>query len=60
MTSLSLGLLSDEPVELCGSPLNALCSHLEDRLAYGAGERDAIYLHHIVGVEWPDQTQVGA
>ena len=30
-----LGLLSDEPVDLQGTPLKALSSHLEKQLVYG-------------------------
>ena len=50
-----MGLLSDELVELAGSPLDALCSHLQKKLQYQPGERDAIYLHHFIGIEWPDK-----
>ena len=50
-----LGLLSDELVDLAGSPLDALCSHLQKKLQYKPGERDAIYLHHFIGIEWPDK-----
>ena len=49
-----LGLLSEERVELCGSPLRTLCAHMERLLSYGQGEQDAIYLHHFIGVRWPD------
>lgn len=51
----SLRLLSDDPVDLVGSPLDALCNHLERLLAYQPGERDAVYLHHFIGIEWPDK-----
>ena len=51
----SLGLLSDEVVDLAGSPLDTLCSHLQRRLQYEPGERDAVYLHHFIGIEWPDK-----
>ena len=54
-TMHSLGLLSDELVELAGSPLDALCSHLQNQLQYRPGERDAVYLHHFVGIEWPNK-----
>lgn len=50
-----LRLLSDDPVDLVGSPLNALCTHLERLLTYDSGERDAIFLHHLIGIEWPDK-----
>ena len=54
-----LGLLSDELVDLAGSPLDALCSHLQKKLQYRPGERDAIYLHHFIGIEWPDKKVSG-
>ena len=50
-----LRLLSEDPVDLVGSPLNALCAHLERLLTYDPGERDAIFLHHLIGIEWPDK-----
>ena len=58
-TAYRLGLLSDELVDLAGSPLNALCSHLQKKLQYKPGERDAIYLHHFIGIEWPDKKVSG-
>ncbi len=51
----SLRLLSDDPVDMVGSPLDALCAHLERLLVYEPGERDAIFLHHFIGIEWPDK-----
>ena len=54
-----MGLLSDELVDLAGSPLDALCSHLQKKLQYKPGERDAIYLHHFIGIEWPDKKVSG-
>ena len=50
----SLHLLSDDPVDLVGTPLDALCSHLQKHLQFKPGERDAIFLHHFIGIEWPD------
>ena len=38
-----------------GSPLDALCAHLERLLKYSPGEMDAIFLHHFIGIEWPDK-----
>ena len=52
---LSLRLLSDDAVELCGTPLNALSSHLLKLLQFEPGERDVIFLHHKIGIEWPDK-----
>ena len=44
----SLGLLSDDPVERLGSPLDTLSRHLALRLAYEPGERDMILMRHEV------------
>lgn len=53
----NLGLLSDELVELAGTPIDALCCHLLQRLQYAPGERDAIFLHHFIGIQWPDNSK---
>ena len=53
-----LRLLSDDPVDLAGTPMDALCSHLQQRLQYSPEERDAIFLHHIINIEWPDNSKV--
>ena len=53
-----LRLLSDDPVDLAGTPMDVLCSHLQQRLQYSPGERDAIFLHHIINIEWPDNSKV--
>jgi len=50
----SLGLLSDDPVEKLGSPLDTLSRHLANRLAYEPGERDMILMRHEVVIRWPD------
>lgn len=55
----SLGLLSEDLVDLAGSPLDALCSYLQKQLQYRPGERDAIYLHHFIGIEWPNNKVKG-
>ena len=44
----SLGLLSEDPVEKLGSPLDTLSRHLALRLAYEQGERDMILMRHEV------------
>ena len=44
----SLGLLSEDPVERLGSPLDTLSRHLALRLAYEQGERDMILMRHEV------------
>lgn len=53
-----LGLLSTEHVQLKGSPLKALCAHMEQLLKYNPGEQDAIYLNHFIGIKWPDNKVV--
>ena len=53
-----LRLLSDDPVDLAGTPMDALCSHLQQRLQYSPEERDAIFLHHTINIEWPDNSKV--
>ena len=50
-----LRILSDDPVDPQRTPIGALCSHLLQQLVYGPGERDAVFLRHIIGIEWPDQ-----
>merc|ERR1712223_202545 len=50
----SLGLLSEDPVEKLGSPLDTLSRHLALRLAYEQGERDMILMRHEVVIRWPD------
>ncbi|XP_072178275.1 alpha-aminoadipic semialdehyde synthase, mitochondrial-like [Diadema setosum] len=49
-----LGLMSDQVVEKCRSPLLTLSHHLSQRLSYGEGERDLVIMRNVVGVEWPD------
>ena len=41
-----LGLLSDDPLEKLGTPLDTLSSHLARQLSYEAGERDLILMRH--------------
>ena len=40
--------------------MDALCSHLQDRLQFSPGERDAIFLQHSVGIDWPDSIKVSS
>ena len=46
--------MSSEEVEPHGTPLETLCARMVRLLKYEAGERDAIYLHHFIGINWPD------
>ncbi len=52
---VSLGLVSDAPVEKLGSPLDTLSHHLAKVLKYGRDERDMILLRHNVTIRWPDR-----
>ncbi|XP_065829633.1 alpha-aminoadipic semialdehyde synthase, mitochondrial-like [Oscarella lobularis] len=49
-----LGLLSNEPVHLNGSPLDALCSLLTSKYDSVKGERDLCLLLLLVGIKWKD------
>eukprot|EP00741_Cyanophora_paradoxa_P011367 tig00020556_g10980.t1 len=50
-----LGLLSEsQRVSKRGTPLDAFCALLQERLAYGEGERDLVLLHHEFGIRLPD------
>lgn len=50
-----LRILSDDPVDPQGTPISAFCSHLQKQLVFAPDERDAVFLRHIIGIEWPDQ-----
>ena len=58
LSPCSLNLLSDDPVELLGTPLNSLSSHFQGLLKMEPGDRDAIFLHTTIGIEWSDKTKV--
>jgi len=49
-----LGLFSDEPAELRGTPLDTLVAVLEKKMAYEKGERDFVMLQHKFAIEWAD------
>jgi len=49
-----LGLLSEQPVPKCGSPLDAVSQHLSHQLVYRKNERDMILMRHEITVRWPD------
>lgn len=50
----SLGLLKDDLVFKCGSPLDSLSHYLSKKLALETGQRDTIVLRHEVGITWSD------
>lgn len=50
----ALGLLTDDPVVKCVTPLDTLSHYLSKRLALQPGERDLIVLRHEVTINWPD------
>lgn len=52
-----LGLLSETAAELSGTPLDTLCTHLEKRLQYKEGERDAVFMRLTFIIEWPDKSK---
>ncbi|KAJ3330264.1 hypothetical protein HDU76_006052, partial [Blyttiomyces sp. JEL0837] len=45
------------PVKSSPSVLDAFCALLQDKLVYGAHERDMVIMHHKFGIAWPDQTK---
>jgi len=49
-----LGLLSDQPMQKCGSPLDTVSQHLANQLVYEKNERDMILMRHEITVRWPD------
>ncbi|KAJ8945107.1 hypothetical protein NQ318_001572, partial [Aromia moschata] len=49
-----LGLLDENNVVKCGSPLDTLTHYLSTKLALEKNERDIIILRHDVGILWPD------
>ncbi|KAJ3340537.1 DNA topoisomerase 2 [Gonapodya sp. JEL0774] len=49
-----LGLFSDTPVKLQGNPLDTLCAVLEEKMEYGDGERDLVFLQHRFDCELKD------
>lgn len=46
----TLGLFSDEKITPRGKPLDTLCAILEQKLQYGPGERDLVFLQHLFEV----------
>jgi alpha-aminoadipic semialdehyde synthase len=49
-----LGLLSEEPVDMMGTPLKSLAAHLEKRLEIGPDEFDTVLMAIKVGILKPD------
>ena len=47
---VQLGLLSEDPVERLGTPLDSLSHHLANMLAFEAKERDLLLLRHDVSI----------
>ena len=45
---VQLGLLSEDPVERLGTPLDSLSHHLANKLAFESKERDLLLLRHDV------------
>ncbi|XP_061381480.1 alpha-aminoadipic semialdehyde synthase, mitochondrial [Danaus plexippus] len=50
----SLGLLSDDLIVKCGTPLDTLSLYLSKRLQLEKDETDFVVLRHEVGVTWSD------
>uniref|UniRef100_A0A6P7FJT2 Alpha-aminoadipic semialdehyde synthase, mitochondrial-like n=1 Tax=Diabrotica virgifera virgifera TaxID=50390 RepID=A0A6P7FJT2_DIAVI len=49
-----LGLLDNQNVVKCGTPIDTLTHYLSTRLALEKNERDLVILRHDVGIVWPD------
>ncbi|GBM72861.1 Alpha-aminoadipic semialdehyde synthase, mitochondrial [Araneus ventricosus] len=49
-----LGILAEEPVVKCSTPLDTMTHFLANKLAIQKGERDVIILRHNIGIQWPD------
>jgi len=52
-----LGLFSATNVQARGSLLDTLCATLEEKMQYGPGERDMVFLQHRFAVELKDGTK---
>jgi saccharopine dehydrogenase (NADP+, L-glutamate forming) len=53
-----IGLFSDDLVVPHSTPLDTLCSRLEEKMQYGPGERDMVMLQHKFEIEHTDGTKV--
>ncbi|CAH0555454.1 unnamed protein product [Brassicogethes aeneus] len=49
-----LGLLDENNVIKCGTPLDTLTQYLATKLELEKSERDIIILRHEIGINWPD------
>ena len=49
-----LGLLNDELINKKLTPLDTITTYLQNKLAFGANERDLILMRHEVQIEWPN------
>jgi len=47
-----LGLLNEEQVYKCGSPLETMTYYLSKKLAFTPNERDIVIMRHDIGIEW--------
>lgn len=47
-----LGLFSSEPIAQAGTPIDALCALLAQRLRYEPGEHDMVLMTHRFGIEY--------
>lgn len=52
-----LGLLSDDPISLVGSPRRALAAYLEEKLQFREAEYDKIILQHKIEIKKSDGTR---
>ncbi|XP_026732692.1 alpha-aminoadipic semialdehyde synthase, mitochondrial-like [Trichoplusia ni] len=50
----SLGLLSEDEIVKCGTPLDTVSHYLSKRLQLGKDETDLVVLRHELGVTWTD------
>lgn len=53
-----LGLLDDELIEKCGTPIDTLSHYLAKRLSFKKHERDVLLMRHQVGISWPDKSSM--
>uniref|UniRef100_A0A6A7FUG5 Alpha-aminoadipic semialdehyde synthase n=1 Tax=Hirondellea gigas TaxID=1518452 RepID=A0A6A7FUG5_9CRUS len=53
----ALGLMDEEIVTKCDTPLDTLSYYLSKKLAFKPGERDLVVLRHDIGILWPNGTR---
>ncbi|KAL8717436.1 MAG: hypothetical protein Q9225_005322 [Loekoesia sp. 1 TL-2023] len=49
-----IGLFSSDPITPRSTPLDTLCATLEEKMGYGEGERDLVFLQHKFEIEHKD------